>query len=686
MPDTDGMAYDPKRDFCRTLALRTGKKKDALAYVHWWFFPDSYDEWLSQHVIQGDVPEPAKVTSGVFKVCLRWLEDTLLFNEWMNEEDYEPEEDEEGDADAKGRKAWSEEEHRRLVEARQQGASWGDIAKELGRKESAVKSKWGQKKHQRIAEFEGGSKKQKKGDTAKKSVDASPVKAEKSKTGKSVVSKSVDRRSVGGKGDAKLLSMSSKGEGGKGRSGGGEGSGLGMSKEPRKEKVKKQQVNRLLTATHECWDDEADLQASFQAEPLTWDLPPLSEYIASQPKPSPIEGDAHAGEGSEVGDKSSTPAVEGPPLLLHHSCSWFSLEEADPRETASAPEYFDGKTPGKTPEAYIWYRNAVVGLWCNVMAEWAANAVGPVPAGEQQSGKSKKKKPKNAAVGRAPPRIHVPPAPKLSLQRCLDTIPGTACDIMRAFEVLSDHGIINSDCFKSEASSSDDDGVPSARFSAAAALVEAFHRCGLDWDVMSSHVDLASKEECILAFSAAALAATPHSLLPQPKHSPPAAPGGMELLGMLRGEDADALRRNARHLQASIGVAAAAASAEVCIAEARARIEAQNQARGPPPSEIAKPCSVVRVPRQGDAKAKFGRVDHCLLGRVACWSAWNLEVCTLAAPLGARGIDALPRRSAASSSRATPLSSTCKTSAAGALFSSGWRLGPRSSHTGRRWR
>lgn len=82
--DTEGMAVDPDGDFCRTLALWTSKK-DSLAYVHWWFFPDSYDEWLRKDVIQGNEPEEASPESGKFRVCLRWLEDTQEFNEWMNE-------------------------------------------------------------------------------------------------------------------------------------------------------------------------------------------------------------------------------------------------------------------------------------------------------------------------------------------------------------------------------------------------------------------------------------------------------------------------------------------------------------------------------------------------------------------------------------------------------------------------
>ena len=103
--NTEGMAVDG--DFCRIQTLQQKKsvtrknsdpESNSLAYVHWWFFPNSYDEWLPQDDIQGNQArgsgnDPAEAVrpnlnlkSGRFTVCLRWLEDTQLFNEWMTEE------------------------------------------------------------------------------------------------------------------------------------------------------------------------------------------------------------------------------------------------------------------------------------------------------------------------------------------------------------------------------------------------------------------------------------------------------------------------------------------------------------------------------------------------------------------------------------------------------------------------
>lgn len=80
--ETDGT------DFCRSL-----ENKGDLAFVHWWYYPDSYDCWVEKTVIDGD-PEEEEDHKGPWHVQIRWLRDTEMFNEYMNEVDYEvPRED-----------------------------------------------------------------------------------------------------------------------------------------------------------------------------------------------------------------------------------------------------------------------------------------------------------------------------------------------------------------------------------------------------------------------------------------------------------------------------------------------------------------------------------------------------------------------------------------------------------------
>lgn len=67
------------------------------AQVHWWYYPDSFHEWTSASKIQG-LSESPMPTPDLWRVYARYVRDLDKFNEWMNEEDYMPDE-EGGDAD-----------------------------------------------------------------------------------------------------------------------------------------------------------------------------------------------------------------------------------------------------------------------------------------------------------------------------------------------------------------------------------------------------------------------------------------------------------------------------------------------------------------------------------------------------------------------------------------------------------
>jgi SWI/SNF related-matrix-associated actin-dependent regulator of chromatin subfamily C len=68
--------------------LRTVARRDKQVKVHWWYFPDSYDSWVPANDVEGQPPqlEPHR---GAWRLAARWLRDSHLFNEWMNEVDYE---------------------------------------------------------------------------------------------------------------------------------------------------------------------------------------------------------------------------------------------------------------------------------------------------------------------------------------------------------------------------------------------------------------------------------------------------------------------------------------------------------------------------------------------------------------------------------------------------------------------
>ncbi|KAM3858385.1 SWI/SNF complex subunit SMARCC1b [Diretmus argenteus] len=67
--------------------MRPVMQKDKHVLVHWGMHPDSYDSWLSSGEVEGKVeeqPHPERP----WRVHAGWVLDTEVFNEWMNEEDY----------------------------------------------------------------------------------------------------------------------------------------------------------------------------------------------------------------------------------------------------------------------------------------------------------------------------------------------------------------------------------------------------------------------------------------------------------------------------------------------------------------------------------------------------------------------------------------------------------------------
>ncbi|XP_015907833.2 SWI/SNF complex subunit SMARCC2 isoform X1 [Parasteatoda tepidariorum] len=82
LPTTDG-----PEDWVRVVFRR-----DKNVMLHWWFYPDSFDTWVTGAEIdqEPDIPDPV---DGPYEVNARWLLDLDTFNEWMNVDDYEVEMD-----------------------------------------------------------------------------------------------------------------------------------------------------------------------------------------------------------------------------------------------------------------------------------------------------------------------------------------------------------------------------------------------------------------------------------------------------------------------------------------------------------------------------------------------------------------------------------------------------------------
>jgi hypothetical protein len=92
--EIDSLPTEMAEEYVRTLEVR-GQGPEGTALVHWYYMPDSYDEWIpSEHVDGTEPPDtvPLAADRGVgrpWRVCCRFVLDCELFNEWGNEVDYE---------------------------------------------------------------------------------------------------------------------------------------------------------------------------------------------------------------------------------------------------------------------------------------------------------------------------------------------------------------------------------------------------------------------------------------------------------------------------------------------------------------------------------------------------------------------------------------------------------------------
>jgi len=97
--DADHIVYPPLTENPREIEIerenemvRVVEKRGKDCRLHYWFYPDSYDVWVS-NVDGGESEKRDETFTGIWHVAANWVLDSAEFNEWMNEEDYEIDED-----------------------------------------------------------------------------------------------------------------------------------------------------------------------------------------------------------------------------------------------------------------------------------------------------------------------------------------------------------------------------------------------------------------------------------------------------------------------------------------------------------------------------------------------------------------------------------------------------------------
>ncbi|EKX55454.1 hypothetical protein GUITHDRAFT_99231 [Guillardia theta CCMP2712] len=466
--DTPDMK-ETEETFCRQLD-RQKTKKEPIAYVHWWFYPDSYDEWVPQREVEGDMC--ATSVRKFWKVCVRWLKDTDKFNEWMNEDDYLPEDPEDEVAEMGEKSRWTEEEDAVLLsEFSKLGKKWEEIARKLpNRSVSALKlriktlaKKLESKSRRPSSEFSSPSKKK------KVEQEVSPSKKKR-------------------------------------------------AEQEEMTKSKKKLIQRVLSLQHECWEDQQDLEASYRAEPQLWDLPAFDPDAELE----------LCGEGTTIHGEAAQSQVKEEktnPLILPMQASWFDMGAIHEMERVGVPEYFEGKHPSKTPEAYKWHRDAIVTLWCEYLAGYFSHSIsndrGDEDGGEEveartrsraggkrrssvtKGGKSKGKADKQDLQSRFSSDSPLRWPPKLHVREFLRRIPGHATDILRIFQFLESLGIINHTCQE------EDSPGPLWTERDLQRLEEAYRKHGPKWALIGKELNDRPAADCAIFFSSIPLHETP---------------------------------------------------------------------------------------------------------------------------------------------------------------------------------
>uniref|UniRef100_A0A672SHB6 SWI/SNF complex subunit SMARCC1-like n=1 Tax=Sinocyclocheilus grahami TaxID=75366 RepID=A0A672SHB6_SINGR len=123
--------------------FRPVMRLDRQVMVHWGMCPDSYDLLISASDVDGEVEEPPN-PDRCWKVHAKWVLDTDTYNEWMNEEDYEI--DENGNSMCFRRRIYQSTEEQKPGKKRRRSPSppSSESKKKGGKKSSGVYKRRGQ--------------------------------------------------------------------------------------------------------------------------------------------------------------------------------------------------------------------------------------------------------------------------------------------------------------------------------------------------------------------------------------------------------------------------------------------------------------------------------------------------------------------------------------------------------------
>eukprot|EP00850_Spirogloea_muscicola_P010436 SM000061S19263 [mRNA] locus=s61:398927:405189:- [translate_table: standard] len=343
---------NPDSEWIRTLEVQGN-----FARVHWWYYPDSYDEWLPLGDVEGEAEEETP-HKGPWHLHLRWLRDSCLYNEWMNELDYVLEEKEVTKKGASGGARNSRSRSRR-----KQSQGEADEAVLPTTMETAGEETGGRKgKRGQEGELDGGAPADRDdGGSAGGGTDVEQGKRRKRSAEDEGIAEVNDQP------PALKLRLTKRGDDytvAKQADVGAEAAAAAAAEQnglasPLSGKRKKQLPLGGAPAPK-----EPPVLLGPDGKPVEV-LPGRAEQNISTytgqhgapkpPVPSPTPHPVPQQEGGTL-SKPTTPEVHRVPS----HAGWFSWTRIHPLERRHLPEFFERRSQSKTPELYIEYRNFII--------------------------------------------------------------------------------------------------------------------------------------------------------------------------------------------------------------------------------------------------------------------------------------------------------------------------------------
>ncbi|XP_046577111.1 SWI/SNF complex subunit SMARCC2-like [Haliotis rubra] len=275
-------------------------KRDRHCLVHWWYYPDSYDTWVTDTNIDYE-PDSPYSHQGAFEVSARWLLDLEEFNEWMNEEDYLVED--EFNADGSNKKYKKSNRLKLTVE-------------DLNNPDPDRRDK-----------------KDKKG---KRKRSPSPVpEKKKRKSGRTPGLSSTKKRSARDEEEEDLTKD--------------------MEEPTPEPNIQEVAIAKQATGSRSQKDSEL--------QPIKGGtLMDIEEDQGDKVEPERAETGSTTDEGSKKDkeDQEDNLTEQTHHIVIPSYSAWFDYNSIHAIERRALPEFFNGKNKSKTPEIYMAYRNFMI--------------------------------------------------------------------------------------------------------------------------------------------------------------------------------------------------------------------------------------------------------------------------------------------------------------------------------------